>query len=500
MLGVRPYRAINESLSGYLLRLAYVNGFISISDLLWHIEMRPVKNRRMGHFSDKELEKLLACLSETLGRDASPALVHHYEQAWFYDAERVFQHALVDFPRVCLCCIATESKPIFDWRWQLAILPLCPRHLTPLHNNCPACCVAFSWSTDLFERCPHCKAKWSEIERKSLIEHADLNEIVSPTEDGHLSLSRLQLHDVMLTLHRVGRPFDVLTHSANTVPHTNDHWQKALLALRLLNDTKVYENWRHQAQANWAGVSALINPVHEFTNSLKSQSWPSLTGPISAGLQARLQDINWDNQEPAYVKPARAKAAKDQQQGSWCYHVNHPLLAQALGVSSKALMVLTSSRALPQLNSTSVIREKLFDLGAVSKALGPYHQKRGFKNSLIVTESSLCFARYLSSYGVLLQSGFSGQVEMRLPNRNSLSAVEVPSRELEAFLIQSLNDACADSILKTRVARALGVASTQVSALVKQGRFQWAGWRNDESVDGPSFRAFYKPPPLSDCI
>ncbi|MFY8285037.1 TniQ family protein [Pseudoalteromonas sp. SSMSWG5] len=506
LLGVRPYRLPSESLAGYLLRLAYLNGFTGLSNFLWTIGMRPLKSLRMNHFTPTEIAHLEGPLSQVLGRNAANDMEREYIIPWEFDDNRVFKHALVDFPRICPHCIAEQESPALDWRWQCAFIPLCPTHNTPLINQCPYCEHLFDWNADLFECCPACKAPWRNIELEKVDLLCEITPLIWPSDDGTIALKRTQLHDVMLALMSAGRPKDMLQHNLTAVPKTPHHWCYALRALKLLFDVNYFDSWKTMADNAWE--PAQLAPSDLFVRQLRYDNWPILNEEgdedgsevsYEPSYECDLLVSNESLETAAYIKSSRAKAAAKQKQEQWYTHLSHALLASFLGVKSETLTPLTDVQLLPQLNSTSMLRDKLFDAHEITHFLNARFTQ-SIREPILINENHRSFRRYLTSYGDLLAAWLRGEVCVNQVSVGDLSSVHIDKDEFAKFLIAQFNLACKDSIGITRVARCLGIPSPKVEEYVTQGHFHYAAWRFDRAIDGPSFGAYYTPPLLEDLL
>lgn len=499
VLGVRPYRLATESLSGYLLRLAYLNGFNGLNDFLWTIGARPVKNRRLNYFTPKEVDVLAPCLAKVLGRDATQALTDSYSTSWQFDSNRLFQHSQVDFPRLCISCLQTQPTLHLDWRWQCGFLPFCQKHHTPLYNNCPQCHTPVSWHTAWLEGCPSCQLSWKKLNVKPYDEFMSLNNTVCPNEDGSLSLNISQLQDIMLALMVAGRPFDVLHQPLIAVPENPNHWAYALRGLSLLFDQDYYHQWSIEAHSHWPHSE--ITPVTVIKQELLFSNWPALTRE-NTNPAPSAQELSHDSapvEASNYVKPSRAKAAQHTLKNNWHTHLSHKQLAAFLGITTRALKHITEANLLPQLNSTSVVRDKLFEADKVIQAILKRMAADSITDTVTVNENHACFRRYLTDYGELLSAVLRDDIKGCLTEFYSLKEIEVNRTELETFLNVSFGKACEEPLGFTRVARALGIPSPKVEEFVRQGHFHYAAWRNDRSIDGQSFQAFYTPTALDEC-
>ncbi len=142
-----------ESLKGYLMRLALLNGYRHLSWLLRAANIQPTALDR----GTASLDGLAAMTGI-----AVPELEAIYWPASIVHRHRPSQHRLanaaipawllnVRHPRVCPPCIR-EGRPI-QRAWEIAWTSCCPRHGNYLVNRCSQCDKPLSWDRPWLHRC-----------------------------------------------------------------------------------------------------------------------------------------------------------------------------------------------------------------------------------------------------------------------------------------------------------------------------------------------------------
>lgn len=142
-----------ESLKGYLMRLALLNGYRHLGWLLRAANVHPSALDR-GTASLEGLAAMTGCAVPELEAIYWPASVVH--------RHRPSQHRLADatipawllnvrHPRVCPPCIR-EGRPI-QRAWEIAWTSCCPRHGNCLISRCSQCDKPLSWDRPWLHRC-----------------------------------------------------------------------------------------------------------------------------------------------------------------------------------------------------------------------------------------------------------------------------------------------------------------------------------------------------------
>jgi hypothetical protein len=186
---VRPLRAANEGLQGYLLRLAEANGLVG-SKQLW--SGRPPSAdlilERMGKDHCSEHGHVLAPVLSQFSpeKGSRPLWNRHYS-------------------RYCPECL--EELERWKWEWELTLVTSCPTHKVRLVDVCKACSKKLDWRRKSLAKC-NCGAPLpSRTADKANKHEVDLSKLFSEKLNGrdgdleHLHmLSLVQLHKLSFML------------------------------------------------------------------------------------------------------------------------------------------------------------------------------------------------------------------------------------------------------------------------------------------------------------
>jgi hypothetical protein len=462
ILGRNPTPLSGESLNGYLLRIAKVNGLVCIYELLEAIEMSKPKRRCYGIWNKEEIERLNQVLSISLRRPFDAyTLPCQQSHKWIYKEYRILRDLRVDFPRICPVCMA-NNEPI-DWRWGLGTVARCEKHDHLLLDACPSCRAPYKWKSDIYKGCTHCDISWSNLLEHHVSEYFELSPLekaLYPNNEGDLSSSIDMINDLCRAIVIMARPYDQLSQSFRRIPYSKNHSSLVIQAFKFLQNEEFKEKWREEFDA-----------IHSFT-----QKSPD-SGIL---LKERLE----------YVRASRLKYFNEKETHLLRYHVNNVQLASALGASTKDIFQLVKIADFPQLNETGFVKSKLFDLQKVLVFLDNYQSTESI-NRIKICSNDKCFGKYLTSYGALLAHLFSGELSGCMFNLQKLSSILVCKEELYIWLTKQLFEACAKPVAISNVARLLGKTSEYVKALVKSRKLHYAAWqRNRDMIDGQSLLSY----------
>lgn len=473
-LGVRPYPEKNESLSGYLLRLASWNGFVSINELLHAIGVNKPKTRLWGLWKKEEIEDAFKSLSIVLNRTieviADPFKVQ--SQRWMFSELYFLQELRVDFPRICPECMKQEKT--IDWRWNIASVARCNLHGALLVDHCPECHQPFDWGYRLFNGCSHCEFKWKTYKSEIIASSLPLEQRLYPKEDGSLVAEPQELRLFIQAMMFMARPYDARIDALQRVPFSQNHSQLILDALALLEDPSVKVEWQtRNQQKNGLFSAAIIKPKLKQLDNYKNTETISI-------------DANF-TERPEYVSRARNKPLMNDRGESLPYQVFHDDLAGLFSIRKEDLVDLIHKKALISLNSTEVLRDKIFDY----RVLAQFIETRFFEVIPIewieINRKSPFLHQNLTEYGCLLTAILTNTVIGGFTDKVNISSVIVEPESFKKWHQLQIKLICSESISPKAAAQALRCSRDEIDNLVKQGVLKWASWQRGATlVDGPS--------------
>lgn len=143
-LSVRVPPNDGESLPGFLLRLAKVNGFTHARQLLNACEIRNVPSwPRLGN---KSTGKLMFSLAEVLSLPVETmcSVFNTDHNLFLHEQERYIRN--IDNKRFQCCPDCMQESGYHKAHWNNLFSTYCPRHKRALIDSCPACDRSFNGS------------------------------------------------------------------------------------------------------------------------------------------------------------------------------------------------------------------------------------------------------------------------------------------------------------------------------------------------------------------
>jgi hypothetical protein len=154
-------------------------------------------------------------------------------------------------------------------------------------------------------------------------------------------------------------------------------------------------------------------------------------------------------------------------------------------------MKLTVSETLPRTNSTSLIRDQLFDTRQVANVLSKFDQLPHSNNLVTVTPKTKALRTYFVNYGWLLKDILNKRLSGYFPTTQNLSKVMVSKDEFEEWIIDSFKISCQEHQSKTNVIRGLGISKNELYELIEAGELRWALLQhNGRAIEGDSLRHY----------
>lgn len=490
IFGVRPYPETGESYAGYFLRLAWLNGLPHLKSLFETIGMERPNERNIGRWDALHLkavcDKLAPFLNRTTDQVYEPLQVQNGASV-VYDHTRMIQDLRVSHPRICPACLA-EGRYIHQ-PWGLAVIAHCQHHNCMLLDHCPQCAKPFTWKTSLFEGCDHCGLTWTEYISSQRIVTALEKQIVSQLE--HDEYDRDLIKDLCAAIVIAARPFDSMHQAVGSVGSMAGYSTLVSQAYKLLQSRETQVQWLQACQRERSGVailgeSALLRP---FFNLRKNLSRHTIAGQIRPGESSQSSSDEWAPCERTeLIKPYRLKGAKSDE-AVLRYQVTLHELAVTLDIPSSEIQALVDGGAISATNTTTVLRDQLFDLRSLAMIMQKLpildEQAVGSQCLVHVTTKSWLFEEHLTTFGELLSDVITGRVRCYVDEGRTLSSLFIEEEDLQVWLNYQLSVACQAPVAIHRAARSLRCGHKRVRELVQAGKLSWAKWsQNGERVDG----------------
>jgi hypothetical protein len=160
---VRPDPEPDESLSGFVLRLAEANGYDRPSDLFGvpHGTTSNLNGRYMSKSTAEAVAGLAGLEPDSLVSKAYTGCSERAGRATFYGVELSSSQISAARPKLCPDCLL--SRPILQAAWDLALWVVCPYHGCYLINRCQFCGSPIEWERSGVALCHHCGSPLTSV-------------------------------------------------------------------------------------------------------------------------------------------------------------------------------------------------------------------------------------------------------------------------------------------------------------------------------------------------
>lgn len=223
LIPYRPLPETNETLKGYLLRIAYENGYASLN-LLGRVIGKRISPLlyRADTSENINLSRLLRshlCLTPKEWRICELKNVSLIQN--FFD--------IVNFSdkRIKFCLECFKETPLLDKKWEAIHTTHCSKHNCQLIHTCPRCDKKFVENTQFFDSCSRCGLRWEDIcsVKSPLAPYQILDESLVGNEQIRYRAALFKMLVFMI------RPFDLHLTTYQRFPvFTNEHSMKYYLS------------------------------------------------------------------------------------------------------------------------------------------------------------------------------------------------------------------------------------------------------------------------------
>lgn len=355
MLAGRPFPHINEGAQGYFLRLANVNGFVSIPEMFAALGLK-TKSSLIKQDMEGLLKHCRALGPAMKGRKAEEILKGlntHAPQTLIFDSFRLIQDIRVEQPRICTSCIVEETG--IDWHWSLLPVHQCIKHNTALIERCPNCSTKLRWHFELFTHCHSCNCKWEDIGCTEE-EIGPLQRELYAIEDYCPQDLLDKVNDVVLATMVSARPFDTFYQSIQGVPSKcHELIPITKQAYGLLCNPEIRRSWKAAVTSERSNLKiisekAVLAPVR-FFDLMTKLDWPDLYTCVTS-------PQTW-KEHVEFVRPKRTKSI---QQTDLKYQCHKREFIKSLGMSFQSTCFSSQSISQKAFINRAFSRDELFDI------------------------------------------------------------------------------------------------------------------------------------------
>ena len=490
ILGVRPYPLSHESVSGYLLRLCYLNGIERIPQLLSIGGCKTPKNQGFHKWGGKHFDDALSALEVLLHREKANvfsfnetrkvsvvAKDYTANSSVTHDDSRAIQDLTTPFLRICPLCFCNEA--IIHSSWQCGTVARCAEHKNMLIDYCPCCNERLEWHSDVFTKCTKCSFKWSDYEPDKLAEFelSDIELALTPTNDGKILVESEVVNDISTLVIALARPYDLYIDSFDRIQPIKNYSDLLLQAINHYVNDEMISRWVK------ARKPILNDIVAEDLLPVSIQD--KLIRSINVCYHFTLPLTDEYTEHSEFVKLKRRTLLANDDVKLLRHHIQAPQLASLLGLHKKDFNSVVAH--IKPLNKTPALRARVFDLTKVSDYLKSQTYEVTSENRVIVNRKSQILRVFLSEYGEVLNALLNKKVVGELKNHIDLSEICVDYDSLISFLTKQRNEQLKSPVSIMKSARCLRCGPKKVQQLVKFGILQYAPWqRSVNKITGES--------------
>ena len=352
----RPLPTTDETLKGYLLRVAYENGYGSLRML------GNAMNQHLGHALNrqyfpehkkllKEIKKHLCLTSEELRQcDLKNASLMQNNRHVINISDRSI--------KICIECL--KESPVLNKKWEAAHINHCLAHQCELSHACPDCHKPFTDHATLFEECPRCGLQWADI---SLVKVTPpvYQQIDETLVGENQKLFRAALYQMLVF---VTRPLDlhlaVYQHFPKFIDRTdiNQCFEYAYNMLANENFAQSMLERRRQYCTEHGNLKHLSTSIAHFDNIiLKAINSVALFIPHKCFNEVALPE-SLDNSK-------HYKNSEHFQESDHPFKIEHQTNAELLGISALDLNELSDEGVIEGCEFVGIRKRKWFDIRTV---------------------------------------------------------------------------------------------------------------------------------------
>ncbi|QJR80879.1 hypothetical protein CA267_008850 [Alteromonas pelagimontana] len=377
---VRPRPKHDESIRGFLVRLAKRNGFFSINDIFRLLGLKysasslDVTDSRFRKFIEK-LAPTLKCAFEMIFSPLKEATANQH------DDYRTVIDIASQKPKLCpdcLCC----AEPYIKASWQMVHITHCVDHSVPLIDTCPSCKKSLKWNADLLEGCFQCGHRW----QKSFEPASD---ILPLHQVMHLRLENEALRLYLMSLYTAAQylrnPSVFISHQSKCCDMGAAEAAEIFPQAYAIIQDSFYSSQYHRS------VLSLLNNQYCFTDKQSLQNLPNILSTLPQLPMYLPADKNFERK---FVDPnANLVTALTDSQA-----------ASLLGISAKELNEVSQQFLLPV---GKISRSSVYQLKHLDAFTALLLEKVRFTNrqsdAISITAISSISHKFLFNYGEALK-------------------------------------------------------------------------------------------------
>lgn len=456
-LPYRPKPHYDESLRGYVLRLACWYGFKSIKQfcsqvlnfaISANLSLRSEKNEALF----QSLQDV-GCLNGFQYQTCWGVFARHYK---VFDEHRVIRDISVNEPRICPACVAEQGY--LKYQWQLGHVIFCKKHGTEISNLCPNCGAQLKWRSMLLKGCEACNSRWK-------------NSRGLPRSNGlPANVERVDLEKLYRAFLHAAMPFAPSIWPRIRLPFEPQHHNRLMAnAYRLVLDPDFNSDWQQAGFQVWRELTQVGPAITEIHATQLRKLL--LADPSRVEKRLEKQHSRYQSNAAIGLPTTYRKYLNSDIQPEWL--TSTEVAAKAVGLTLTELNQLVDYDLVGCLTATRILRERKFNLAALDKDM-----EQLFQASESATEAHVPLSRALkivSRYGLGLVDLVRAIQDRKMaffrdPSKRNFEALAFDRTELVGFAEIEFYKNPERKFSRKQAAEILAITEAGLQYLIRSGR------------------------------
>ena len=483
-IAVRPYMKLDESFSGYILRLTYENGFKDVTAFLKYGGINTSSTASFDKSVRTNKNIILDFLEIALNRNRESIDIG-ITYSDVIDFNRSIKNLHLDFLRICPHCI--KEKKYIKETWLLAPVAHCEIHKCLLIESCPHCNSKLNFKSDIFEHCNNCGFQWQDY-NSSDADFSNLEYQILNILNGN-NQNNLLVGGICEAICSIARPLDFIHPIVHTISHCENYSLLVKTAYNFFNTPDLLDRWNDISSIEKPYLINLRNDLVNFQlfnlkNKLKKIQFCINIKPTPS-----------DDNYLDLIKLENVSFAKHARQNI-CSHVDdlrHQVtfkeIATILNIKSSEVSHLTGKHRLKPLNTSSIIRDQIYDVRDLFQLINNYTIESNiiFEDYIEIHCKEKMFFRYLTTFSSLIGSIFDQSVSAYIKTNNCEFSVLIKKTDLTKWLLNKVSEACKQPVAFSNARKLLRCSDLVLQEYIDSQQlklYKTTNHRSNQMLDG----------------
>jgi len=462
-----PPAQLGESPLGYLSRLADMNGYYELKDLL-------IETNSLGVFHQQSHYSELSFLAQRLGnvRDIQHLNPEIVDINKGFLTHVTYAPVLSSKPRVCPVCMAQGSKIKADW--HIMQITHCSKHHVALIDKC-SCDTSFEWNESLLNygcNDEDCGKAWVDFDNKANELPAYMKHMLSLNEVERVHF----INDLTAAALIAIRPYESIIEKAIfKEEHFSDVIGFLCKGYELLTNTNVINKWirtcamvRKQYQS--LGSMAVYFPIYRLQSVLIMEWMIKAEKPSIANVSPKNFSPLQDNMSLCSRRNLMANISDDKPAADLINQINRESVALMLSISIKEARAIFNGLNIDD-NAEGKLRSN--NIGYIKKLvmnLNVSSDKSNLQLTRLSDIRSKCSGEGIEFSDVLVAI-FNGSLKITLSGKSTdfLDSILLDETKLSNYIKSSLSKDNTKTFSMTKVSKITRLPRNIVAVIAEHG-------------------------------